>query len=56
MVDMGKAFFTSRPSCNLVADVRTRVIWESPAEDVDYSIKVLDGLRLAESLPNCRLY
>lgn len=56
MVDMRKAFLTSRPSSNLVADIRARVIWESPAEHVDYGIKVLDALRLAEPLLDRRLH
>jgi hypothetical protein len=48
MIDMRKAFFALSPSRYLVADIRARVIWESPAEHVDYSVKELDTLRLAE--------
>lgn len=39
-----------------MTDVRARVIWESPAGYVDYSIKILDALRLAEPLLNRRLH
>lgn len=56
MINMRKTFLTSCPSCNLVADIRARVIWETPVEHMDHDVKVLGAFRLAEPLMDRRLH
>lgn len=53
---MGKAVFTLKPCCKLMANIGARMVWKAPRKQVDRSVEVSGDVRLGESLTSRRLH